>query len=74
MIGLKVKKLLQVKGKEDRIGPEVFWDLCLRRSGNQGTSPSWAVSSHSGGRGLHLLNEVFETVLGPCEVADPNAV
>lgn len=34
MIGLEVKKLLQVKGKEDRIGPEVFWDPGAQRPGN----------------------------------------
>lgn len=33
MIGLEVKKLLQVKGK-DRIGPEVFWDPVAQRPRN----------------------------------------
>lgn len=74
MIGLEVKKLLQVKGKEDRIGREVFWNPVAQRPGNIRELVLAGQSSHSGGRGLHLLNEVSETVLGPCEVADPNAV
>lgn len=67
---MKAKK---VNGKEDRTDPGGFLGPCGSEWLGEGRKDHLETLLSQGG-GSHLLNQVGETFLGPCEVALPDAL